>query len=243
MKTYKLKINGELFEAKVMEYTDDHAKVNVNGTDYNITFEDEDTRVVPKLASQEKAVPMAPTLSSGFEAGTGELRAPIPGVIHAIKVKEGDKVAKGQTLLLLEAMKMETEIAAPVSGVIQEIKIKERELVKEGDLMILIKGDEVKPAPALKPAPKQAPQPAPAPAPAAAPVASETVMYAPLPGLVVDVYVEVGQQLKIDDRVLVLEAMKMESDIYSTLQGKIKKVYVKKGDSIQEGDPLVEVEG
>ena len=238
MKTYKLKINGELFEAKVMEYTDEHARVNVNGTDYNITFEDEDTRVVPKLASQEKAVPMAPTLSSGFEAGTGELRAPIPGVIHAIKVKEGDKVTKGQTLLLLEAMKMETEIAAPVDGVIKEIKIKERELVKEGDLMILIEGDEVKPAPA----PKPAAQPTPAPAPAA-PVAAETVMYAPLPGLVVDVFVEVGQQLAIDDRVIVLEAMKMESDIFSTLQGKVKKVYVTKGDSIQEGDPIVEVEG
>lgn len=240
MKTYKLKINGELFEAKVVEYTDEHAKVNVNGTDYTITFEDDDTRVVPKLASQEKAVPMAPTLSSGFEAGTGELRAPIPGVIHAIKVKEGDKVTKGQTLLLLEAMKMETEIAAPVDGVIKEIKIKERELVKEGDLMILIQGDEVKPVPAPKPAAKTTAAPAPAPA---APVAAETVMYAPLPGLVVDVFVEVGQQLNVDDRVLVLEAMKMESDIFSTLKGKVKKVHVRKGDSVQEGEPLVEVEG
>jgi pyruvate carboxylase subunit B len=68
-------------------------------------------------------------------------------------------------------------------------------------------------------------------------------MYAPLPGLVVDVFVEVGQQLNIDDRVLVLEAMKMESDIFSTLKGRIKKVYVKNGDSVQEGEPLVEVEG
>ena len=112
MKTYKLKINGEIYEAKVVEYTDEYAKVNVNGTDYKITFQEDDTRQVPKLASQEKAVPMAPTLTSGFEAGTGELRAPIPGVIHDIKVKEGDKVTKGQTLLLLEAMKMETEIAS-----------------------------------------------------------------------------------------------------------------------------------
>jgi biotin carboxyl carrier protein len=239
MKTYKLKISGEIYEAKVVEYTDEHAKVNVNGTDYTITFMEDDTRQVPKLASQEKAVPLAPTLTSGFEAGTGELRAPIPGVIHAIKVKEGDKVTKGQTLLLLEAMKMETEIAAPMDGVIKEIKIKERELVKEGDLMILIQGDEVKPAPAPKPAAKPA---ASAPAPAA-PVKTDTVMYAPLPGLVVDVFVEVGQQLNIDDRVLVLEAMKMESDIFSTLKGRIKKVYVKNGDSVQEGEPLVEVEG
>ena len=238
MKTYKLKISGEIYEAKVVEYTDEHAKVNVNGTDYTITFVEDDTRQVPILASQEKAVPMAPTLTSGFEAGTGELRAPIPGVIHDIKVKEGDKVAKGQTLLLLEAMKMETEIASPVDGVIKEIKIKERELVKEGDLMILIQGDQVKPAPAPKPAAKPAAAPAPA-----APVKTETVMYAPLPGLVVDVFVEVGQQLNIDDRVLVLEAMKMESDIYSTLKGRVKKVHVKKGDSIMEGEPLVEVEG
>ena len=119
-----------------------------------------------------------------------------------------------------------------MDGVIKEIKIKERELVQEGDLMILIKGDQVKPAPAPKPAAKPAAAPAPT-----APTVTETVMYAPLPGLVVDVFVEVGQQLNIDDRVLVLEAMKMESDIYSTLKGRVKKVYVKKGDSIQRENP------
>lgn len=241
MKTYKLKINGELFEAQVMEYTDEYAKVKVNGSDYTITFQDEDTRQIPKLASQEKAVPIAPTLSSGFEAGTGELRAPIPGVIHEIKVKEGDAVTKGQTILVLEAMKMETEIAAPVDGVIEQIKIKERAPVKEGDLMIIIKGNQIK----ASPAPKKAATPPPSPAQSAPcpPVASETVMRAPLPGLVVDVLVQTGEQLKKDDPILILEAMKMESDIHSTLQGKIIKVHVKKGDSIQEGDPLIEVEG
>ncbi len=238
MKTYKLKINGEQYEAQVVEYTDNFAKVKVNGTEYTINFEEEDTRQVPKLASQEKAVPLAPSLSSGFEAGTGELRAPIPGVIHTIKVKEGDKITKGQTILILEAMKMETEIAAPIDGVIQEIKIKERAPVKEGDLMIIIKGEQTKTPPPPKPVTAQTNAPA-APCP---PQMVDKVLRAPLPGLVVEVLVSSGQQIHKDTPVLILEAMKMESDIHSTVQGKISKVYVKKGDSIQEGDPLIEVE-
>lgn len=236
MKSYKLKINGERFDARVVEYSENHAKINVNGTDYLIQIE-EDAPLVPKLASQDKAVPLAPSFSSGFEPGSGELRAPIPGVIVSIKVKEGDKVAKGQTIITLEAMKMESEIAAPVDGVIGKISVKERSPVQEGDLLMIIKGDQVKEKPAAKPA-RNGSQPA--PAPVSAP--TDNVMRAPLPGLVIDVLVKEGDSIDTDSTVLILEAMKMESEIHSTLKGRIKKIHVNKGDSVQEGDPIIEVE-
>lgn len=236
MKSYKLIINGEKYEARVEEYTETHAKITVNGTDYSIQFEDDKSSQMPKLA-QEKAVPIAPGFSSGFEPGTGELRAPIPGVIVKIHVSEGDKIKKGQTLVSLEAMKMESEIAAPADGEIVKIYIKERSPVQEGDLMMMIKGEQVKEKPLPPPVSK------PSQAAPCAPQTAEKIMRAPLPGLVIDVLVQEGQSINTDSTVLILEAMKMESEIYCTLVGKISKVYVHKGDSIQEGDPLIEVEG
>lgn len=238
MKTYKLRINGVKFDARVVEYSDSHAKINVNGTDYLIQIEDDNPQQVPKLASQDKAVPLAPSFSSGFEPGSGELRAPIPGVIASIQVKEGDRVTKGQTIITLEAMKMESEIAAPVDGVIGKISVKERSPVQEGDLLMIIQGDQIKEKPVAKPSRNNS-QPAVQPCP---PQAGECVMRAPLPGLVIDVLVQEGELIDTDSTVIILEAMKMESEIHSILKGRVKKVLVAKGDSIQEGDPLIEVE-
>ena len=237
MKTYKLRINGVKFDARVMEYTETQAKININGTDYVILIEEDNPHQVPKLASQDKAVPLAPSFSSGFEAGTGELRAPIPGVIASIKVKEGDKVSKGQTIITLEAMKMESEIAAPADGVIGKISVKERSPVQEGDLLMIIKGEQVKEKPASRPSRNGNAASAPCP-----PQVTDNVMRAPLPGLVIELLVKAGDMIDTDSTVLILEAMKMESEIHSTLKGRVSKVHVGKGDSVQEGDPLIEVE-
>jgi len=152
-------------------------------------------------------------------------------------VKKGDRVAKGDPVAVLEAMKMESEIAAPVDGVISKISVKERSPVQEGDLMMIIKGDQLRDKPAAKPTRNGANSQAPA---VAQPL--DNTLRAPLPGLVIDVLVKVGDMIDTDSTVLILEAMKMESEIHSTLKGRISKVHVSKGESIQEGDPLIEVE-
>jgi len=102
MKTYKLTINNEKYDARIIEYSPTHAKININGTDYLVQIEDDKIHNVPKLASQEKAVPMAPSFFSGNELGSGEVRAPIPGVIVSIPVSEGQEVKRGQTIIILE---------------------------------------------------------------------------------------------------------------------------------------------
>jgi len=237
MKTYKLIIGGERYEAKVLEYTPTHAKICINGTDYLIQIEDDTQINIPKLAAQEKAVPLAPSFSSGYEAGSGEMRAPIPGVIAAIPVKEGDAVKKGQTIIVLEAMKMESEIAAPVDGVIGKILVKERSPVQEGDLLMILKGDEIKEKPVAKPIRK------PAPAPVEPSLqGQDKVIRAPIPGTIIEVKVRPGDRVEFEQSVLTLEAMKMESEIHSSFSGRVKTVHVQKGDSVQEGDPLLELE-
>lgn len=239
MKTYKLIIGGQRYEARVLEYSPDHAKININGTDYLIQVEQDSRPDVPVLPAQEQALPIGPAFSSDFVSGSGEIRSPLPGVIVSINVKEGDKVKKGQTIMTLEAMKMESEIAAPLDCVVETIHVQERAPVHEGDLLMTLSGIEKSEKPAAKPAPRQ---PARAPEPQAVATPKDNAVRAPLPGAIIEVKVSPGQMIQKGDLVLTLEAMKMESEIHSSLSGKVLKVNVSKGDLVQEGDALVELE-
>lgn len=64
---------------------------------------------------------------------------------------------------------------------------------------------------------------------------------APMPGLIWEVRVVEGQQLKIDDPVLVLEAMKMQNEIYTNYAGTVSKIFVKKGDVVNANADLIEI--
>jgi len=134
-----------------VEYSPTHAKINLNGTEYLVQIEDDKIQSIPKLAAQEKAVPLAPAFSSSADLYSGEIRAPLPGVIVSILVSEGEEVKKGQAILIIEAMKMQSEIASPVDGKIDKIFVKERAPVKEGDLLMTITGAEIKVPPQSKP--------------------------------------------------------------------------------------------
>ena len=70
--------------------------------------------------------------------GEGQVEAPMPGRIVSIKVKPGSQVKMGETLLILEAMKMENEIMAPRDGVVKDVKVTEGASVGKGDVMVII---------------------------------------------------------------------------------------------------------
>ena len=76
----------------------------------------------------------------GFSVGstkkTTDIKAPMPGLILSAHVKEGQKVKKGDILIILEAMKMENSIESPNDAVIKSIHIKKGETVEKGALMI-----------------------------------------------------------------------------------------------------------
>lgn len=79
-----------------------------------------------------KKEPSQTSLKSEF------LKAPMPGTIIAIKVNIGDSVERGDTLFIIEAMKMENEIASPCDGVIKEIKVESGASVNTNDILALI---------------------------------------------------------------------------------------------------------
>jgi pyruvate carboxylase len=68
-----------------------------------------------------------------------EIGAPIPGVVLAILVEEGDTVTENQPLMTVEAMKMETRVSASIAGVVESIQVKEGQQVKAGELLINLK--------------------------------------------------------------------------------------------------------
>lgn len=101
------------------------------------------------------------------------------------------------------------------------------------------------PAPAAAPAPAPAPVAAPAPepasaAPAAAPAGAH-VQGAPMPGTILDIHLNVGDPVKANQPVMVLEAMKMESEIVAEQDGVIASIGVAKGDMVNPGDELFSI--
>ena len=87
------------------------------------------------------------------------------------------------------------------------------------------------------------PAAAPAAAPKAAPVAAGggVAVKSPLPGVILDIYVKVGDTIAAGQKVMMLEAMKMENNIESDAAGVVKAINVNKGDSVLQGDVLLQI--
>lgn len=158
MKEYKYKINGNVYNVIINDIEDNIANVEVNGTPYRVEMDEAAVMsapvspvtpvapVAPKPASCPAEAPKAeaastpapaakPAVASGSQSA---VKSPLPGVIVDIKVKVGDAVKKGQTVLILEAMKMENTINADKDGVISAINVNKGDSVLEGTDLIII---------------------------------------------------------------------------------------------------------
>lgn len=142
MKKYQFTIHGNRYEVQIESLEDDIARVNVNGTDYEVEIHEEKkkTSKTPKLV-RPMAVPTASdkperTAPPDGAKGTGRVVSPLPGSVLELKVKEGDTVSRGQVLMILEAMKMENEIRTDMAGVVRKLHVAQGESVLEGALLV-----------------------------------------------------------------------------------------------------------
>ena len=142
MKEYKYKINGNSYKVTIGDIEDNIAHVEVNGTHYKVEMEKQ-----PKVAPKPVAVrpmPNAPTAPTQVvkptapSTGKSGVKSPLPGVILDIKVNVGDTVKKGQTIIILEAMKMENNINADKDGKITAINVNKGDSVLEGNDLVII---------------------------------------------------------------------------------------------------------
>ena len=146
MKEYKLKINGNDYTVTVDEVDGSMAEVEVNGTPFKVEF-DKPVKKAAAPAAKPAAKPAAPAASAPAAApaakpaagGAGSaVTSPLPGVILDVCVKEGDTVKRGQTVVVLEAMKMENAIEATADGTVTAIKVGKGDSVLEGAPLIMI---------------------------------------------------------------------------------------------------------
>ncbi|MBO5445619.1 MAG: acetyl-CoA carboxylase biotin carboxyl carrier protein subunit [Muribaculaceae bacterium] len=144
MKEYKYKINGIKFNVEVGDVEDNHVEVVVNGTHYTVELEKETKAPVKINATKAAAAPKTPTgekvisKPAAASGAAGAVKAPLPGTIMSFTVKEGDTVNPGDTVCVLEAMKMENDVKSTVGGTVKKIMVAVGDSVLEGnDIMII----------------------------------------------------------------------------------------------------------
>jgi biotin carboxyl carrier protein len=138
MKKYEFEINGNIYNVRIKSFEDNTVGVEVNGTPYDVLLKEEvKTKKTPKLvrAKTPETEKKKPLTRSG---GLSTIKAPLPGKILSVAVKEGDSVKKDDLLLVMEAMKMENSINSSTAGVVKSIKVAAGESVLQDDILIEI---------------------------------------------------------------------------------------------------------
>ncbi len=123
---YSLLVEHHSYEVAAEEIRDGY-EILLLGEQYRAQVEDEFRRRL--MAGRERPAP---------PAGDATVKAPIPGLIVKVEVKEGDEIREGQPLVILEAMKMENEIRAPRPGTVQRVHIRPGQSVEQGEVLITL---------------------------------------------------------------------------------------------------------
>ena len=144
MKEYRYTIDGNKYEVAINEVNDTTAKVTVNGAEYTVEWEKpvEEKPVVkvqPVAAKPAAAAAATPAAAPAAAPVNGHaIKTPLPGVIIDVKVNVGDTVKKGDTVVVLEAMKMENNINADRDGKVTAVQVAKGDTVADGAVLIVI---------------------------------------------------------------------------------------------------------
>ena len=141
MKEYKYTINGKKYEVVIGEIEENIATVTVNGEEYKVEMEKEaepeKKKVVVKPATAP-AASAAPAKTTGGANVQNALRAPLPGVVVEVNVAVGDEVKAGDTVVVLEAMKMANKLDAERSGKVTAVLVSAGDSVMEDTPLVVI---------------------------------------------------------------------------------------------------------
>ncbi|MEO1656449.1 MAG: biotin carboxylase N-terminal domain-containing protein [Pseudomonadota bacterium] len=141
---YRIVVGEETLTAKVVDRSASTVELVINGAPLSATYLCEDASV--ELSTSDHAYRFTDayqmSASGADAAGSGAITAPMHGAITEITVETGQKVAKGEKLAILEAMKMQHELTAPIAGTVTEIAGKAGAQVGAGDILIVIEPEE-----------------------------------------------------------------------------------------------------
>ncbi|MBO8152655.1 MAG: biotin/lipoyl-binding protein [Candidatus Marinimicrobia bacterium] len=144
-KTISIQVNEKKYDVTIENFQEDEATVTVNNKRFNVKFtygEDEDViKTISRYKPTSLTIPKQETTPLHKPKALEEfskIKAPLPGLILKIFVREGDQVRIGEKLIVMEAMKMENEITSNTEGVVKRIHCREGDSVNEGDVLLII---------------------------------------------------------------------------------------------------------
>ena len=160
MAKYEYKVKGVDYVVEIQDIEGNIANVTVNGIPFEVEMKQpvKSSKQKGKLTDGQNNISASSVASAGSAAGSSSAAssdsassskqatpaagkpvvAPLPGTINEIKVKVGDKVNTGDTVVVLEAMKMQNNIDAETSGTITSINVNKGDAVMEGDTLVTI---------------------------------------------------------------------------------------------------------
>jgi len=182
---------------------------------------------VAKATGAVAAAAAAASAAAGSAAGSpfvvaashNDIVSPLAGNVWKIEVEPGQLVQEGDLLLILEAMKMENEVFADRDGIVGTIHIEEGNAVVIGQPLVTLIGESDA-------------QCAAAGSPAVVAAAPKNGVTAPLAGNVWKIEVAQGQKVQEGDLLLILEAMKMENEVFADKDGTVSLILIKEGDAV-----------
>ena len=148
MDKYQYKVNGIDYEVEIEEIEGTTAKVTVNGKSFEVELK-QPVKATTKPTKPSKGAPVAapaaapapaakPAAAPAVEGSGTKVTAPLPGTITEVKVAVGQAVKAGETVIILEAMKMQNNIEAEASGTVTSVLVGQGDTVMEGATLITI---------------------------------------------------------------------------------------------------------
>jgi biotin carboxyl carrier protein len=149
MSEYVLSVNGREYRVRIAEITAQQARVVVDDVEYAADLVSIARSEAPppasgrpasaRAAGRPAAAPAAPAPAGSH----GNVRAPLPGLVLELKVREGAAVKAGDPLVVLEAMKMENVVQAPHNGTVRKVFVAAGDTVAEGDPLVEMQRPEM----------------------------------------------------------------------------------------------------
>jgi biotin carboxyl carrier protein len=131
---YSLLIGGRSYEIFARRLSQSGEKdgqtyeILLAGQRFEVIVEDERTRMLAGLTR------------TGVSSSAARIQAPMPGLVANVLLEQGASVEQGQTVIVLEAMKMENDLASPIAGTIKEVKVSKGQTVDQGAVLVLVEG-------------------------------------------------------------------------------------------------------
>ncbi|MBD5435125.1 MAG: sodium-extruding oxaloacetate decarboxylase subunit alpha [Treponema sp.] len=223
--SYTVNVNGTSYNVTASAASD-NMSVTVNGTPYNVSF------------GAAGSAPVAPSAAPAQVTGGIEIKAPVAGTLLRHVASAGSKVNKGDTVIMIESMKMELEVKSPDSGTINFV-VQPGSQIQAGQVLATLGGVAAAPsASAPAPSAKLSAPTVPTPAPAAA---GGKNVNAPVAGTLLRYVANEGDSVGADTTIIMIESMKMELEIKAGSAGKVHFLATP-GSQINAGQAIAQIQ-